>query len=523
MLADFRDFAWSADKAILVEMTMAFLDNIALGLSVALSTETLLYCFIGVTLGTFIGVLPGLGPMVTIGMLLPITYYLDPTSAIVMLAGIYYGSQYGNSTASILLNLPGTSAGAVTCIDGYPMAKAGRAGKALFLTTIASFVGSCVGIAILAGLAPTLARFALQFGPAEYFALMLFGLVAAAALVQESVARGLIAVFLGLLVGLIGIDINSGTLRFTFGIVNLWDGIGLVPIATGIFGVAVIMASAGRKVEGKPVSSAIGWRTSLPDKDDMTRSSLPIARGSLIGSALGILPGAGPTVSTFIAYAVEKRVAKDPSRFGKGAVEGVVAPEASNNAAAQTGFIPTLTLGIPGDPVMAVMLGALMIHGVSPGPMLLVDHAPLFWGLVVSFLIGNLLLLVLNIPLIGVWIKLLQIPYGLLYPVIVSFVCIGVYSINHSVFDVGLVMGFGFLGYLMILLRFEPAPMLLGYILAPLIEENFRRSLILSRGDFSIFFSSSISAGLIITALAALIWVTYKETRQRRYAKKQAD
>jgi len=500
---------------------MAFFDNIAMGLGVALSADSLLYCFIGVTLGTFIGVLPGLGPMVTIGMLLPITYYLEPTSAIIMLAGIYYGSQYGNSTASILLNLPGTSAGAVTCIDGYPMAKSGRAGPALFLTTIASFIGSCVGIAILAGLAPTLARMALQFGPSEYFALMLFGLVAAAALVQNSIVRGLIAVFLGLLLGLVGIDINSGTLRFTLGFVNLWDGIDLVPIATGIFGVAVIMGSAGRKAQVQPIASKIGWRSTIPDREDVVRSALPAARGSIIGSSLGILPGAGPTISTFIAYAIEKRVAKDPSRFGKGAVEGIVAPEAANNAAAQTGFVPTLTLGIPGDPVMAVMLGALMIHGISPGPMLLVNHAPLFWGLVASFLIGNLLLLVLNIPLIGMWIRLLQIPYGFLYPVIISFVCIGVYSINNSVFDVGLVMLFGLLGYLMIVLRFEPAPMLLGYILAPLIEENFRRALILSRGDMAVFISTPISASLMFLALFALSWVAYTETRRRRSARSQ--
>ena len=488
-------------------------ENLLLGFSVALTWTSLFYCLIGVTLGTFIGVLPGLGPMVTIGMLLPITYYLDPTSAIIMLAGIYYGSQYGNSTASILLNLPGTSAGAVTCLDGYPMAQQGRAGAALFLTTIASFMGSCIGILVLVGLAPALASLALAFGPSEYFALMLLGLVAAAVLVKDTVIKGLIAVLLGLLLGLVGLDINSGVPRFTFGIMNLMDGVELVPIATGIFGVAVIMASAGRPVETPP-KTRMGWRSMSPGKGEMRQSLFPIFRGAGLGSALGVLPGAGPTVSTFISYAVEKRVAKDPSRFGKGAVEGITGPEASNNAASQTGFVPTLTLGVPGDPVMAVMLGALMIHGVTPGPMLLVEHAPLFWGLAASFLIGNLILLVLNIPLIGMWVRLLQIPYGLLYPVIISFVCIGVYSINNSVFDVGLVTVFGLFGYIMGKLGIEAAPMLLGYILAPMLEENFRRALILSRGDFTTFVASPISAFLIFVAGLSLVWVIYKEARR---------
>ncbi len=487
-------------------------ENLLLGFSVALTWTSLLYCLIGVTLGTFIGVLPGLGPMVTIGMLLPITYYLDPTSAIIMLAGIYYGSQYGNSTASILLNLPGTSAGAVTCLDGYPMAQQGRAGAALFLTTIASFMGSCIGILVLVGLAPALASLALAFGPSEYFALMLLGLVAAAVLVKDTVIKGLISVLMGLLLGLVGLDINSGIPRFTFGILNLMDGVELVPIATGIFGVAVIMASAGRPAETPP-KTKMGWRSMSPGPGEVRQTLFPIFRGAGIGSALGVLPGAGPTVSTFISYAVEKRVAKDPSRFGKGAVEGITGPEASNNAASQTGFVPTLTLGVPGDPVMAVMLGALMIHGVTPGPMLLVEHAPLFWGLAASFLIGNLVLLILNIPLIGVWVSMLQIPYGLLYPVIISFVCIGVFSINNSVFDVGLVTVFGLFGYIMGKLGIEAAPMLLGYILAPMLEENFRRALILSRGDFTTFVASPISAFLIFIAGLSLVWVIYKEMR----------
>ncbi|MDF2372019.1 MAG: tripartite tricarboxylate transporter permease [Rhizobiaceae bacterium] len=485
---------------------MNIFDNLLMGFGVALSWEALLYCFIGVTLGTFIGVLPGLGPMVTIGMLLPITYYLDPTSAIIMLAGIYYGSQYGNSTASILLNLPGTSAGAVTCLDGHPLALQGRAGSALFMTTIASFFGSCFGIIVLASLAPVLANFALQFGPTEYFALMLLGLIAAAILVRDSLVRGLVSVLLGLLLGLVGTDIYSGSPRFTFGFLKLSDGIGLVPIATGVFGVALIMANAGRHVVSGSTEK-LGWRSMMPGPGDVKRSILPMFRGASIGSILGMLPGAGPTISTFIAYATEKKIARDPSRFGRGAIEGVAAPEASNNAASQTGFVPTLTLGVPGDPVMAVMLGALMIHGVPPGPMLLVDHAPLFWGLVASFFIGNLLLLILNIPLIGLWVQLLKVPYGLLYPMIISFVCIGVYSINNSVFDVGLVMAFGLFGYMMLLLSIEPAPMLLGFILAPMIEENFRRSLILSRGDFMTFVETPISGGLIALSALLLGWI----------------
>lgn len=500
---------------------MDILHNLMLGLSVALSPEALLYCFIGVFLGTFIGVLPGLGPTVTIGMLLPITFYLDPTTSIIMLAGIYYGAQYGASTASILLNLPGTSAGAVACLDGYPMARQGRAGVALFMTTVASFIGSCIGIVLLVGLTPPLARIALEFGPAQYFALMVFGLSAAAMLVQGSPARGLVMVAFGLLIGIVGADINSGQQRFMFGLIALADGIDLVPIATGIFGVSLIIASAGKLKGPSSHQVSMSWRSMMPTREDIRMSLAPMLRGSGIGSLFGVLPGTGPTIATFIAYAAEKRVSKTPSRFGHGAIEGVVSPEAANNAASQTGFIPTLSLGIPGDPVMAVMLGALLIHGVTPGPLMIVNHAPLFWGLVVSFLVGNFLLLILNIPLVGLWVQLLRTPYGILYPLIMALVCVGVYSIAKSPFDVGLVLFFGVLGYCMILLQFEPAPLLLGYILGPMLEENLRRSLILSRGSWTIFVSDPISLAFLGLTVLGFVWAMISRTRQKRARRRE--
>jgi putative tricarboxylic transport membrane protein len=465
-----------------------------------------------------VGVLPGIGPLPAIAMLLPITFYLDPTEAIIMLAGIYYGGQYGGSTASILLNLPGTPAAAVTCLEGYPMARQGRAAVALFMTAVASLAGSLFGIALVGGFAPVLAQFALQFGAAEYFSLMLFALLGASAIGNASFLRALAMVVLGLVLGLVGQDITSGVFRFTFGIPAIADGLNIVAVAMGIFGVAEVIATVGRRVDGK--SERFSFRAMLPRPEEWRWSIPAMGRGSLIGAVCGILPGAGASMASFMAYAVERRITRRPERFGNGAIEGLTAPEAANNATAQSAFIPTLTLGIPGDAVMAVMIGALMIHGIVPGPSLITNQPTMFWGLVVSFLIGNAMLVVLNVPFVGIWTRLLQVPYRALYPIVLVLVSIGVYSINYSVFDVFLVMGFGLLGYLMMLLAFPPAPLILAFILSPMIEENFRRALLLSRGDFSIFVARPISA--VFIGLCAAIVLIFAGLALRRSLKMQA-
>jgi putative tricarboxylic transport membrane protein len=496
---------------------MDLLSNLALGFETAFSLRNLLYCFLGVFLGTLIGVLPGIGSLATIALLLPVTFHLPSDSALIMLAGIYYGSVYGGSTASILLNLPGTPSTAVTCLDGYPMARQGRAGVALFMTTIASFFGASLGIIILTLFAPSIAEFALRFGPSEYFAMMMLGLVAASTLASGSPAKGVAMVVLGLILGMVGTDVNSGALRFTFDIPELSDGFSLVAIAMGLFGVSEVIASIDRMRRGGGVSRArIGFRAMLPTRDDVRRSWFPMLRGTGVGAFFGALPGAGGTIAAFMSYALEKRVSSTPERFGKGAIEGITGPEAANNAACNTAFIPTLTLGIPGDVVMALMLGALMIHGIAPGPQLMVEHPQLFWGLIASFWIGNVLLVILNLPLIGLWVKLLQIPYNVLYPGILLFVCLGVYSVNNSVFDIGLVVFFGALGYLMLLLRFEPAPLVLGFVLGPLMEENLRRAMLLSRGDPLVFVQRPISATLIALTAAIIAWAVWSEMRWRR-------
>ncbi|MCK9260409.1 MAG: tripartite tricarboxylate transporter permease, partial [Azoarcus sp.] len=395
---------------------MDFLANLVLGFDAAIAPATLLYCLLGVTLGTFIGVLPGIGPLAAISLLLPLTYYVPPTAAIIMLAGVYYGAQYGGSTASILLNLPGTPSSAVACLDGHPMARQGRAGVALFMTTIASFLGAMFGLVILAGFSPAIAELGLMFGPAEYFAIMVLGLVAAATL-SGSPLKGTAMVVFGLLLSMIGTDVNSGVSRYYFGVSGLMDGISLVALAMGLFGVADVIAGINNIRHTGPASS-ISLRSMLPTREDVSRSWLAMLRGSAIGSFFGALPGTGTTIASFMSYSTEKRIAKDPKRFGKGAIEGVAAPEAANNAAAQTAFVPTLSLGIPGDATMALMLGALIIHGITPGPLLMSERPDVFWGLIVSFAFGNLMLLVLNIPLIGIWVSMLRIPYHVLYPFI---------------------------------------------------------------------------------------------------------
>lgn len=487
---------------------MDIASGLLLGLQTAMQPEILLYCFIGVFLGTLIGVLPGIGALAAISLLLPITFHLEPTAAIVMLAGVYYGAQYGGSTAAILLNLPGTPSSAVACLDGYPMAKQGRAGVALFMTTVASFIGSMLGIVALVAFAPGIAEVGLLFGAAEYFSIMLLGLIAAATLAAGSPLKGLAMVLFGLLLGTVGTDVNSGVPRFDFEIPELMDAISLVALAMALFGIAELISSVNLKRDGE-VKEKITLRSMLPSREDVRQSVRPMLRGSGIGGFMGALPGTGPSIAAFMSYAVEKKVAKDPSRFGKGAIEGVTAPESANNAAAQTAFVPTLSLGIPGDAVMALMLGALIIHGIQPGPMLMTAQPELFWGLIVSFAIGNIMLVILNLPLVGIWVSILRIPYHVLYPAILVFICLGVYSVNNNVFDVYMTAVLGVLGYVLLKLRFEPAPLLLGFVLGPMIEENLRRAMLLSRGDPSTFIERPISAVVLGLCAALLLWTAY--------------
>lgn len=501
---------------------MELLGNLWLGLQVAAEPINLLYCFFGVFLGTVVGVLPGIGALAAISLLLPITYHIPPTAAIIMLAGVYYGAQYGGSTASILLNLPGTPSSAVTCLDGYPMARKGKAGVALFVTTIASLAGAMSGLVLLTLFSPVIAEIGLKFGPAEFCAMMLLGLVAASSVSAGSAVKGLSMMVLGLLLGMVGTDINSGAARFSFDIPELMDGINLVALAMGLFGVAEVVrcinsADTNRKIEN------ISLRSLMPSRGEFKATVKPMARGSALGASLGALPGVGPSIAAFMAYAIEKKVAKDPSRFGQGAIEGVTAPESANNAAAQTAFVPSLSLGIPGDAVMAVMLGALIIHGIQPGPMLITEQPSLFWGLVVSFAIGNIMLVILNLPTIGLWVALLRIPFAWMYPAILVFVALGVYSVNNNTFDILMVTVLGILGYLLMVLRFEPAPLLLGYILGPLLEEYLRRALLISRGDPMVFLERPISATLLALTLALLLWALWSTLRGQWRAKASLD
>ncbi|MEM9393090.1 MAG: tripartite tricarboxylate transporter permease [Pseudomonadota bacterium] len=484
---------------------MELLSNLALGLETAATPANLLYCFVGVFLGTFIGVLPGVGPLAAVAMLLPVSFYLEPATALVMLAGVYYGAEYGGSIASILLNIPGTPSSSVTCIDGYPMARQGRAGLALFTTSVASFFGAIVGVIVIVLLAPKLAEFALLFQPAEYFSVMVLGLIAASIVSSSGTLRGLMMVCLGILLGTIGVDVNSGETRFTGGIPELRDGVSLVVVAMGLFGVSEVMVSL-RGATTSYAGEKLSWRGFFPTRSEWGRSFLPALRGSATGSFFGTLPGTGQTVASFVGYALEKRVNKNKAEFGKGAIEGVVVPEAANNAAAQTAFIPTLTLGIPGSTTMALMIGALMIHGITPGPRLISEHPDLFWGLIVSFLFGNLFLLILNIPLIGLWVRLLRVPHHYLYPTVIMMICVGVYGISNSLTDVWATLAFGVIGYVLRLFRFEPAPMLIGFVLGPMMEEFFRRAMLLSRGDPMVFLERPGSAALLATGALLLLF-----------------
>lgn len=488
---------------------MELFDNLLLGFQVASDPTILWYCFFGVFLGTAVGVLPGIGALAAISLLLPMTYHMSPTAAIVMLAGVYYGAQYGGSTASILMNLPGGPASAVTCLDGYPMARKGKAGIALFITTIASLFGAMIGLVLLVLFSPAIAEVGLKFGPAELFSMMVMGLVAASSMGTGSPIKGLAMVVMGVLLGMVGTDVNSGAARFTMDIPELMDGINLVALATGLFGVAEVVRGIHGQDETQKIEK-VTLRSMIPTKQEMNRSYPAMLRGSALGSALGALPGVGPSIAAFMAYAIEKKVAKNPAEFGQGAVQGIAAPESANNAAAQTAFVPSLSLGIPGDAVMAIMLGALIIHGIQPGPMLINEQPEMFWGLVVSFFIGNIMLVLLNIPTIGIWVSLLRIPFTWLYPAILVFVALGVYSVNNNHFDIYMVAVLGVVGYIFMLLRFEAAPLLLGYILGPMVEENLRRALLLSRGDPSIFVDRPISATLLAITVLMLGWTMFK-------------
>jgi putative tricarboxylic transport membrane protein len=493
---------------------MDILDNLAFGFSVAFSLQNLAYCFIGVALGTLIGVLPGIGPLVAIGMLFPLTFSLPAVSSLIMLAGIFYGAQYGGSTTAILVNLPGETASAVTCLDGYQMARQGRAGPALAVAALASFFAGCIGTLLIALAGPPLAEFALKFGPAEYFSLMLMALVAAAVLTQGDIVRGLAMVVLGLLTGLVGTDVNSGMVRYAFGILELSDGIGFTVMAVGLFAVAEVVSN----LESKEPRAVLAQRITrlMPTGAELRASSWATLRGTVLGAFFGVLPGTGAALPSFATYIVEKKIARNPARFGKGAIEGVAAPEAANNAAAQTSFIPALTLGIPASPVMALMLGAMIMQGIAPGPQVMTARPELFWGIIASMWIGNLALVILNLPLVGIWVRLLKIPYRWLFPAIIMFCCIGNYSVSNNPVDVYLCAVVGALGYVLIKLGCEPAPLILGYVLGPLMEEYLRRAMLLSRGDPTVFFTRPISLAFMVATLLILVVMIAPALRKKR-------
>jgi TctA family transporter len=473
------------------------------GLLVALEPVNLLLCFVGVVLGTLVGVLPGVGPVVTISLLLPITFGMEPVTALIMLAGIYYGAQYGGSTTAILLKLPGETASVLTTLDGNAMAKKGRAGAALGISAIGSFVAGIIGTFAVVFLAPALVSIALDFGPAENVALMILGLVAAVMVAQGSPLAAIAMLVAGLLLGTVGTDITTGVARYHFGIPELRDGINFVVVAMGIYGFGEIVANLETAGKQEKITGTIG--SVYPTRDDFRRSWKAILRGSFIGSSIGFLPGLGTSAGAFAAYTTEKKLSKHPELFGTGVIEGVAAPEAANNAAAQTNFIPLLTLGLPSGAVMALMAGAMMIHGVVPGPAVMTTRPELFWGLIASMFVGNAMLLLLNLNLVRVWVKVLAIPYALLFPIVMLLCCIGIYSLNNSAFDIVLAAGFGVVGYVFIKLRLEPAPLLMGFVLGPMLEENLRRAMLLAKGDATVFLRHPISAGLLIATAVVIV------------------
>ncbi|HEX9145312.1 MAG TPA: tripartite tricarboxylate transporter permease [Candidatus Binatia bacterium] len=493
---------------------MDILSNLATGFAVALTPINLLYCFLGSFIGTAIGVLPGLGPPATIALLLPITYGISATSAVILLAGIFYGAMYGGSTTSILLNIPGEAASVVTCLDGYQMARQGRAGAALAISAFGSFIAGTLSIVGLMLLAPPLASFAIKFGPPENFALLALGLMMVGYLAGASMTKGLIMAALGLLLGTIGLDPIVGSQRFTYGVVKLSEGFEFILVAMGLFGIAEVLLNVEQDIKADVFQTKI--RGLLPNRDEWRTSAAPIARGSLLGFFVGVLPGGGAIISSFISYALEKKLSKHPERFGKGAIEGVAAPESANNSAATSSFIPLLTLGVPGNASIAMIFAALLIHGVRPGPLLVAEKPDVFWGLVASMYIGNAMLLLLNLPLIGIWVKLLKVPYRVLASLILVFVIIGAYSVNNSVFDVGVTIAFGFFGYLIRRFDFEPAPLVLAMILGPQLEASLRRSLIYSHGNLLIFFERPIAAVLMALAVFMLFSPIFRWALSRK-------
>jgi TctA family transporter len=491
--------------------------NLILGLSTAFEPQNLMFCLIGVLIGTAIGVLPGIGPIPTVALLLPFTYGLDPASSMIMLAGIFYGAQYGGSTTAILVNVPGETSSVVTCLDGHAMAKQGRAGPALAIAAISSFFAGTVATVVIVLLSLPLAALALKFTAVEYFSLLVLGLIAAVVLAHGSVVKSLAMVLLGLLIGFIGIDVNSGVARMTFGIAELGDGLDFVPVAMGMFGLAEIMANLERPPAARVVSQSI--RDLIPSRADLKAAFPAMVRGTAVGSFLGVLPGGGAALPPFTSYALEKKLAKDPSRFGNGAIEGLAGPEAANNAGAQTSFIPLLTLGIPANALMALMIGALMMQGIQPGPQVMTEQPELVWGLIASMWVGNLMLLVINLPLVGIWVSMLKIPYRLLFPAIVLFCCIGTYGIANSIFNVWVMLICAVIGYFFIKVKAEPAPLLLGLVLGPQLEENFRRAMLLSDGDLSVFVTHPISAVLLgIVALLLLAMLSPALLKKRKQA-----
>ena len=466
------------------------------GFGVALQPANFMWSVFGVLVGNLIGVLPGMGALTTISMLLPLTYVIAPVPAILMLAGIFYGSQYGGAIGAILLNLPSHPPHAVTCLDGYPMTKAGRGGAALGITMMASFFAASVGIIVMIFMSPLLVEIAFKFGPTEICSIMLLGLLAGATMSRGSPLKGVAMSIFGLLCGVVGTDVISGTTRFSFDLPDLADGVELGALCMGLFGIADFLVSVNRTTV-KPSDAKVSMRDMRPTRAEMKQAFWPMVRGTMVGTLFGAMPGTGPTITTFIAYALERKIAKDPSRFGKGAIEGVAAPEASAHSKTQVDFIPTLSLGIPGDAVMALILGALIIKGIQPGPQLITEHPDIFWGLVASFWIGNVLLVILNVPMIGVWVRMLQVPYKYLYPAALFFICVGVYSTKNSLFDVGEVALFGIVGAIFLMLDFPVSPIVLGFVLGPMLEENFRRAMLLSRGDLLVFLQRPISAWFI--------------------------
>jgi putative tricarboxylic transport membrane protein len=505
------------------------LTDLMQGFGVALQLQNLMWSFFGVLVGNLIGVLPGMGALSAISMLLPLTYAMHPVPAILMLAGIFYGSQYGGAIGAILLNLPCHPPHAVTCLDGYPMTLQGKGGTALGVTMVASFFAASIGIVVMIFASPLLVKVAFRFGPAELFSIMLLGLLAGGTMARGSPLKGVAMTAFGLLIGVVGTDVNTGVPRFTFGFMQLSDNVELVALALGLFGVADFLGNVNR-MRSIGGGAKLRLRDMRPSRAELEKSFWPMVRGTTIGTLFGAMPGTGPTITTFIAYALEKKISKHPEDFGKGMLEGVAAPEAASHSKTQVDFIPTMSLGIPGDAVMALILGALLIHGVQPGPQLITEHADIFWGLIASFWIGNVLLVLLNVPLIGIWVKLLRVPYRYMFPCALFFIAVGVFSTNNSLFEIGETLVFGVIGAVLVALRFSVAPILLGYVLGPMVEENFRRALLISHGDLGVFIERPISACFMVAcALLVLIQLYfgvrtgYQKRRKRALTRVQAE